>query len=232
MAQLAIGLGLDAFSTGMGLLQGHKIRAADATNENSAWNKAKAAYDQTVKQVVAAVNSGQVDPGTAAQYIQQYDQYIEDYLQKQVGKPGTAWNGTGKCDKHCTAGCCAYFNDIAPSTANIVAALQQVQQSGGSATANIRKAFSSKYGATEVPAYTVTFTPPKIQSISSAANTIATSVTRPLQSALSALGLSSSVPTATPSGLLVPGTGSGSSLLLYIGIGAAVALLLVAAIRK
>ena len=215
MAQLAIGLGMDAFSTGMGLLQGHEVRAKDATNENAAAGNAVKSYDQNLAYMVSQVNKGTVDPGTAAQYWEKFDAYIEAYLQKQVGSPGTSWSGSGHCDKACTVGCCIYYNDLNPGTRNVVAALQQVAQSGGSADAVIPKVYGSKYGLQARESYTVTFTPAKIQSISGAASTITTAVTRPLQGALSALGLGGSSPVVTPGGELVPGrTQSGGHWLL------------------
>ena len=228
MAAIGLSLGLDAFSSGMSLLQAHKVRAADATNENAAGNNAVSAYDKTIQQIVNAVNSGQVDVNTAIQYMEQFDQYIEQYLQKQVGKPGTAWNGSGVCNKQCTVGCCIYTNDLNPSTKNVIAALTQVQQAGGSATATIQKVYPSKYGLSGRDAYTVTFSPPNIQSISSAASTVATSVTRPIRSALQALGLASSVgPTVTTSGNYVPGIRQSSSVLLYVALAVGAVLLLV-----
>lgn len=159
MATIAVNVLSQGAGVLSSLLAGHEVRVKDATNENAAVGQAVQAYDSAVSALVQSVNTGQDSIATAINWIEQQDSAIESYLESQVGKPGTAWNGSGTCNKACTAGCCVYFNAFKPSTLHIVAALQQVSQSGGSATAKIIPVVGNKYGLQSRQGYSVTFTP-------------------------------------------------------------------------
>lgn len=159
-------------NTVFGLFKGHEIRAKDATNENDAANQAALSYEATMKQVETAINNGSATPDEVAQYIAQYDQYIEQYLQKQVGTPGTAWNqslGTaGTCNKQCTVGCCIYYTHVQRTTQAIVQAMQVLKQQGGPVTVGTWYGWpAGKYGMPAHSNVPLLFNPSSIASASS-----------------------------------------------------------------
>jgi hypothetical protein len=94
------------------LLAQHTARLKGATNENQALDQAIPAFDADLAEIAAAYNAGTATRAQTISGFQQVDAQVYAYLKAQVGAPGTAWDGTGKCTKSCTAGCCVYYNDL------------------------------------------------------------------------------------------------------------------------
>jgi hypothetical protein len=112
MAAVAVTL---AVKVGLSELAQHTARLKGAENENQAADQLIPAFDADLAQIAAAYNSGATDAGTCVKACQAVLAQCYSYLYAQVGKPGTAWNSSGNCDKSCTAGCCIYYNDLAPA---------------------------------------------------------------------------------------------------------------------
>lgn len=202
MASAAIQLGSNILMTGLAELTQHSARLKDAKNENAAAQAAITAFDQDVQQVAQQLQAGQLTPAAAIAFCENEDAQIEKYLQAQVGKPGTAWDGTGVCSKTCTVGCCIYYGYIHGGFVNTINAITQLQQSGQPVSHTYVAIATNKYGLQGRASFTVTF--------SSIAASPGSSL---IQSVSSAIGLSS---TAT----------SSSFLLLYAIIAIVIILLL------
>jgi hypothetical protein len=104
-------LASSVLQAGLSLLAQHTARLQAAENENAALDALIPAWDADVRAIVAAYNSGTL-LSECVQALTIVDNNAYSYLQKQIGKPGTAWNGSGQCNKQCTAGCCVYYNDL------------------------------------------------------------------------------------------------------------------------
>jgi hypothetical protein len=200
----------------------HTARLQDAANENAALDLVIPAYDADLKAIQSAFNSG-TSPDECVQALTLVDQNIYAYLQKQVGKPGTAWSGvagncagvgrSAACDKSCTAGCCVYYNDLDPGIKCCIAAIQ-----GGGGTATIPKVYppsNKAYGDFSRPLYTLTFTKPKGISVATQAlgvSGVNVEVAPPAQTA----ALSSSLLSSLTSNQVVAIIGVLGGLLLII----------------
>ena len=190
MAAIAIGGIQTALKLGISALTQHTARVAGATNENAALAQIAPAIEQDLQEIAAAVNSGQISASDAISAISQVDQQTQEYLQKQLGKPGTAWNaqyngpvlnvtsnpqvnmGQGvACNKSCTVGCCIYFNSWKPAFI-AMSTLLQGTQSGGRFSVTVLAMQSNKYGFPGFPAYTISVQIPSAASISSIESTV------------------------------------------------------------
>lgn len=186
-----------------GLWAAHEKRVADAKAENQAINSAVQTFDAGMKAIFAAANSSdptQNVPGSvAAQQVQQLFQQFFAQMSRYLGVPGTAdasGGGTNcgssqlnpagpcagtpgghQCDKTCTATCCVGCQDLYPTMLQAVMVLNN--PAGG--TVQACTVYGSKYGANQRAGYTLTYTPPKLPTVSSAVSGIE-----------SALGISSS----------------------------------------
>ena len=180
-----------ALGVGLSLLSAHTARVNGATTENEALAQLAPAIQQDLQELAAAISSGQISPSAAVSYVEQYDQNTYSYLQKQLGKPGTAWSaqyngpitfvttnppgfpiGQGvACNKNCTVGCCIYYNSWKPAFAGIIYGLQNTKP-GGSFSVSIGPMQSNKYGFPGFPAYTITVNIPATISVSSVASTV------------------------------------------------------------
>jgi len=109
MAASSISLAIQVASS---LFQAHTARLQDATNENQAADLLIPAFDADIRAVAANYNSGGWNKAQAVAILNQVDANCYNYLRKQVGKAGTAWDGSGHCTKSCTVGCCLYYNDL------------------------------------------------------------------------------------------------------------------------
>lgn len=154
-----------------GLLAAHTARLKGATSENAALVQVIPAFDDDIKGIVNAYNTGQASAQQAIVALQAVDNGIKAYLKAQVGKPGTAWNDSvgiaGKCDKTCTAGCCVYFGDLGPPLSLVMVALggqgtnwgsndPRISSGPSGVTVQIPQVFGSKFGGTNRAAYTLT----------------------------------------------------------------------------
>lgn len=174
-------LGGLAEKIGLNQLLQHSLRLKNAQSENAALANVVDAYDSDLQMIVSAVNSGQTDPATAIQALQQLDQNIYNYLRGSITvngafRPGTAWDDAtgvaGKCNKQCTAGCCVYFGDLGPplSLAQVVLGgsggrwrrgdPRLLSQTSTGGTIQVPEVFASKYGGQDRPAYTITISVP------------------------------------------------------------------------
>lgn len=176
MSSLGISLASDALTTGLSLLTQHSARVKDAKNENSAAQSAIDSQVADIQQVGTALANGTINVSDAITFCEQEDARIEAYLKSQVGKPGTAWDGTGTCGKTCTAGCCIYYGYIHGGFNNTIAALQKLQQTGQPQTWNYVAIDANKYGLRGRQAFSVTFHSPAIGSTSSLVNSVSSSL--------------------------------------------------------
>jgi hypothetical protein len=173
---LGQGLSLITGILGSQLAQ-HTARLQDATNENQALDILIPSWDADIQAICAAYNSG-TPAADCIQAAQTVDNNAYTYLRKNVGKPGTAWDGSGKCTKSCTAGCCVFYNNLhsaifgpsgAPYNGNIAAAngatgIIPAMQSGGG-VCSIPKIFppsDKSYGNYTRAGYFLTFKKPAI----------------------------------------------------------------------
>lgn len=184
MSTLAISLGTDVLGFGISALTQHSARVADAKNENAAAQQAINAQTQDIVQVGQALKSGTITIAEAITFCEQEDATIEGYLKGQVGKPGTAWDGTGNCSKTCTIGCCMYYGYIHGGFQNTINSLTKLQQTGQSVTWNYAAISGDKYGLIGRNAFSVTFQSPSVSPTSALTNSVA--------SFASAIGLRSS----------------------------------------
>jgi hypothetical protein len=169
MATAGVTLGTDVLKVGLALLAQHTARLKDAKDENNAVNQIIPAFDADVTQIAAAYNTGTHSLDECVAAVEAVDAQILAYLQTQVGKPGTAWDGSGKCGKQCTVGCCVYYNNLhsalygpqgQPYNGNLAAAngangFIPVMLAGGGVVV-IPKVYSSKYGLQARSGYTIT----------------------------------------------------------------------------
>lgn len=169
-----IAAGTDLLKLGFNLLAQHTARVKGATNENGAANAIVPEYDADIAEIVAAHNNGTASVDECIAACQAVDANVYQYLKSHVGPPGTAWDGSGKCTKTCTVGCCIYYNnlhsgivgknappyngsDAAANGANgLIPMLLQ-----GSGIVKIPTVYGSKYGLTQRTGYSLTLaTPP------------------------------------------------------------------------
>jgi hypothetical protein len=182
------------------LLAAHEKRLQDAKTENQRAGVAVSSFYQTLQQIVAALNAGQLAPSDAISALQQLDQVTLASLRQFVGQPGTAWNSStpGVCDKTCTVSCCLYNTWLHPDLFGAPGKqglIPVIQQGGGSL--NVAGIPTNKYGLPPLSTINLTINPP----------TATASVTGALDS-------------------LVGGTGTGGSGLLWIGLAAVAAVFL------
>jgi hypothetical protein len=182
MASIASGI----LAVGLSQLSQHTARVADATNENEAANQIVPAFDADLAAIVAAYNSGRYAASACAQALQTVDAQTKAYLQKQVGKPGTAWSGVPsdncsgnaigavKCDKTCTVGCCIYSEDLHVGINCALNGLKTANAGpvGTKGGAGIPEVYGSSYGLNSRAAYTITFVKPPINNAVIVSNTV------------------------------------------------------------
>lgn len=165
----------------------HSARLTGAKNENQAADQAIPAYDADIKQVVASYQAGQITAAQAISALQSVDANIKAYLKSQVGAAGTAWDGSGNCNKSCTVGCCIYYNDLHSGIVGPDPAVQGGKIMDG-ATGLIPLIASGKAGTCWIPevyppsdkaygnytraGYNITVTPPRALSLSAIISTI------------------------------------------------------------
>jgi hypothetical protein len=157
-----------------GLLAGHELRAKQAKNENSAVNIGVSGFDQDIKQIQQALQSGQIaasDVLTALPYVMQ-GFWTVTVPQIQPGRNGCNSGAscppevTGKqpCVGNIGAACCVGCYQLQPGITGpngAIAAAQGLSQSvHGPYIAEIPQVFGSSYGTTTRGAYTLDFTPP------------------------------------------------------------------------
>lgn len=169
-----VGAALQAISSA--LFAASAKRAKAARDENSAIAAAVPGFDQAIKQVVNAYNTGQL---TASQTSQLLDQVMNNYWsevgpQIQSGRngcnngsncPGSAQPSsplalaTTAPSTYCSGAiggaCCVGCASLQLSVDNINAALAITSQNGQSVTTNIQAVFPSKYGGINRPKYTM-----------------------------------------------------------------------------
>lgn len=208
-AGVAVAIGLVA-----GLLAAHAQRMKQAKDENSSVNIGIQGFDADLKQIQQAFDSGQADLSTAIQgaqvALQSFWAITTPHI--QPGRNGCA-GGAGcpgqavpvnYCQGSIGAACCVGCGSIARSINGpdgVIAALQgQSTDPSGPTTARIYQVYSSKYGTSGRGEYTITFTPP-------APAATVSSITSSIESA-------------------VTGSGSGSSILPLLLLGAAAFLFL------
>lgn len=107
-----VGIATSILKLGLSELSQHTARVSGATNENQAADQIIPAFDADLAACADAYNSGQYSATEIITALQAIDAQVYKYLKAQVGKPGTAWDGSGKCGKTCTVGCCLYYNDL------------------------------------------------------------------------------------------------------------------------
>ena len=181
-----------------GLWAKHEARIKGAKAENQAINSAVQTFDAGIKAIFAAANSS--DPGVnvpgpaAASQVQQL--YSEFWAQMapfthspgaadasgggancgngslNPGGPCTGTPGGHMCDKTCTATCCVGCQDLYPTMLQAV----QVLNSPTGGTVQVCTVYGSKYGANMRAGYSLTYTPPKLPTVASTVNTVATDV--------------------------------------------------------
>ncbi len=152
-------------------------RASAARDENGALAAAVPGWDQAVKTVVNAYNTGQI---TASQTTQLLDQVMGNYWSEvgphiQSGRNGCS-NGSScpgsaqpssplalattapstYCSGSIGAACCVGCASLQLSVDNINAALTITSNNGQAVQTNVQAVFPSKYGGISRPKYTVT----------------------------------------------------------------------------
>lgn len=164
-ASQLLGAGLGIITS---LLGAHVARLRGAKNENAAIPAAYQSLDADLAQIQSDYNNGNQDAASIVNALQAMNGQIYQYLHSLVGAPGTAWTyngapGSALCDKGCTAACCVYNQDIAPSISNVIAAIQQAESSG-SGVAKVRTISTSKYATwPSRPGYSLQFTKPPFE---------------------------------------------------------------------
>jgi hypothetical protein len=177
---------------GISQLAQHTARLQDAENENAALDALIPAWDEDMKAIAAAYNSG-TSPSECISAASLVDSNAYAYLQKQVGKAGTSWIGQPNplptCNKQCTAGCCVYYNDLRPAiygnptlSSGMIPVLQKlsgqnvatnpgdvVGKSGGVQVPEIYPPSDTSYGNYSRAAYRLTLTTPPVKSSVAAA---------------------------------------------------------------
>lgn len=171
----------------------HDARAAGAKTENAAVNSAVQAFDASLKAVFQAANSGQVTGSQAAGVCQQIFQSYWQGMQPYMSGPGRADSSAGgskcgdgtlnkagpckgtpgghKCDKACTAGCCVGCQDLYPTILQAV----QVFNSPTGGTVTACNVAGSSYGAVNRGSYSLTYTPPAVDSVAGVADALTSS---------------------------------------------------------
>jgi len=173
---VAVGIGLIA-----GLMAAHALRAKQAKDENSAVNIGVNGFDADLKSIQQALASGQVDVATAIQgaqvALQNFWQLVGAHIQPgrngcSSGSACPASAPANYCSGSIGAACCVGCGDLNPSVLGpngVIAAIQGTSTAPeGPNVAHILKVFSSKYGANQRNAYTLTFTPPAAGSTTAA----------------------------------------------------------------
>ncbi len=210
------------------LLAAHAKRLQDAKTENARAATAVSSFYQTMQQIVAAYNSGQVSLSDAISGLQQLDSQTYQLLHSFVGSPGTAWgtSAPGVCNKSCTVGCCLYNTWLHPDIVGVsgmaTGILQIMTPQGGQKGAPHGGIPSNKYGFPAMPAQTITVLP--ASQIPGGGN--GPSVTSEVSSAASSL---ESVVSSLFGGTSTPGTAStdgGTNWLLIGGLALGALLLL------
>lgn len=196
-------------------LAAHTARVADATNENEAVDNIVPAYDADIRAIVTAYNNGSASAAVCIQAAQQVDSNIYAYLQKQVGKAGTAWTVPSNlndvaCNKACTVGCCVYYGDLRPGiygatefaggTVGLIPVIQK-----GSGTIYIPEVYPGSFSSYTRPSYTLQVSAPPPGA--SVAKTILT---------VQGVNVTPSAPVAAPASPTVAGSSSTASGLLAL----------------
>jgi hypothetical protein len=177
-AAVAVAIGVIA-----GLIAAHEQRVHDATNENSAAETCVSSFYNVIRQIVSALNAGQLAPSDAITQLQALDQATYTALRSHVGTPGTAWGdtnfATGICNSSCTVGCCLYNTYLRPniygSPDGVVTGLITVIQNGGG-TWTGGGILANKYGLPATPNFSLTVNPPAPASVSGEVSGALTSV--------------------------------------------------------
>jgi hypothetical protein len=181
----------------MGLFQASAARAKGAKEENQAVNEYLPAWDQGMQAIFQAANAGTATPAECTAALQTLMQQWWAAAAQFKGLPGVADASNGGsncgtytpgvtpacsptggpgCDSSCTAMCCIGCRDLMPSAA-YAAYLFGLPQGG---TLNVCEVYASKYGASERPMYSLTYTPPPAGSAGAAAVSTATDLGIPV----------------------------------------------------
>lgn len=155
-------------AVGGALLAAHTQRMQDAKSENQA---VATAIPNWQKDFVTIARAGNFSRAYRIAQCDLLNQQTQAYLQKQVGRPGTAWNGSPSgcpgsdvprtengahpCDKTCTVGCCIYYNFLEPA----VDCLKKRIAKGGNQAAGCATIPGNKYGFPVFPSFTVAIVP-------------------------------------------------------------------------
>jgi hypothetical protein len=150
------------------LLAAHTQRMQDAKSENAAVTNLIPNWQADM---VSIARAGQYSRAYRMQQCDQLNQQTIAYLQKQVGKPGTAWsgspsgcpgsdvpkteNGSHPCNKSCTVGCCIYYNFLEPA----VDCLKKRIARGGPGAVAMPTIPGNQYGFPVFPGFTVQIVP-------------------------------------------------------------------------
>jgi hypothetical protein len=173
-AAIGAGVGLVAALVG-GLLAGHELRKKQAKNENQAVNSGIASFDNDLKTIQQALQSGKINSSDALTAVEQtaipgYWTIVAPQLQPgrngcQNGNACYVYNpAINQCKGNIGAGCCVACSNLVPSIEGpngVLAAIQgQSGSSKGPHVAEIPIIGGSKYGTQTRGAYTLDFTPP------------------------------------------------------------------------
>ena len=149
-------------------------RAKQAVSENTAVAAAVPGWDQAMYQIQTNYNNGGLSAQQAIQLVDlAWTNYWAETAPKiQPGRNGcqggtltkaqadTQFPGTAQCSGSWGAACCVGYADLANGMNSIIAAIQQTDSTGEASVASIPAVYASKYGGTNRPAYTLTFTRP------------------------------------------------------------------------
>ena len=174
VAAATFGIGI-AIGIATILWKKHEARIKGAQTENAGWNNITAAFVDTIQGIFNAYNQKQLSGDQAATELLAMRDLIKQSGLQFNHMPGVNWSGGGftgdstqkyytvKCDKHCTVGCCVYNGVIAPAINNAVALMQGKPYigkanttPGDGSTMQVPTIFGSKYGLTQVSAFTLT----------------------------------------------------------------------------
>lgn len=141
------------------LLQGHAIRAKDATSEDAAMNQIMPGVTSTFQQIAANVNSGKYTVSQAKTALGNLLASYNSFVASLQGKPGIADDHNppgGVCGKQCTIGCCLRGAYVQQTINKFLAAF-----SSGSGAVGTSGIPASKYGFIGIMPWNIQVTVPK-----------------------------------------------------------------------
>lgn len=185
LASAGIGLAVAGVSLVMGLLAAHDARVKAAKEENAALAQAVVAFDADLHTIFDAANKGDIEPGVAANACMDVRNWYWIFIQPlqqgptkgptqtfpNPGAPNNAAQGgiyyeaTDGAACHCagqaacTAGCCFGCANLDPCLSNAYIWFSR----GKAFTLSVPPVAADKYGLPARAAYTLTFTPPKVE---------------------------------------------------------------------